>query len=152
MRKMHEVLLNLCKHRTECQQVESSAMVQSDSIIEVKRDISSRLRLLTDYYEAPKYDPKDPLCILVEKERKKFDDMMKNYKASVAIKKPKPEEQDKQKTSKKGGKKDKKKDKKGKKKKEKSKKGKSKNKKSGQKESESLDWVSVRVAISTQML
>lgn len=123
--------------------------------VEIKPDISSRLRMLTDFDEVTKYDPKDPLYILVEKEKKKFDDMFKRYKASVygqdKSKSEQTSKKNKQKKSKKGGKKDKKKDKGDKKKKDKkqkdkktkgkSKKGKSKNK-SKEKGSDDLDWVS----------
>lgn len=152
IRKMYEIIVNLCKDRIEYHRAKKLQASSSVESVELRPgpDISNRLRVLTDYNEESKYDTKDPMFILVEKERKKFEEMFKRYKATVESQgKPKseePAEEGTEKKSKKGGKKDKK-DKNDKKKdksskNDKKKKGKSTNDKKSQKDPESNDWVS----------
>lgn len=45
--------------------------------------LSEKLTLLGGMMPDPKYDPNDPVTIQLEKERARFEDVMKKYKLSV---------------------------------------------------------------------
>lgn len=139
---MYEILLNVCKTRSDEHQQLINQKTEEEiksELPEEKRRSSSKLFVITEYYEEPKYNTKDPLYQLVEKQKKKFDDLMKSYKSTLDQKQKtaaQPEEKSKQKKAKKEKKKPAKKDKK-----KTTKSKKDKKKKAAGNSEESMDWV-----------